>query len=455
MTRLAWASLRHRRSAIVSSLLSVFLVTAIVTGFASMLDTAFQSGAHGAHGADRTTLIIIAAVVGGWGAVIVASAVATPLRVATRQRATELALLRSVGASPAQVVRLIMRETWLVAGAAALLALPAGRGGGVLLLSMLRDTHQVSGDIGYRFGPAGPGIGLGLSLAAAMIATRWTARRAARRRVRDALFEAAVGGRRMSRGRFWAGLIAIGLGVQSSISAMTLVDGKNVYDVQMFAADGCIFAAIGFALLGPAILARAVSVLAPLVRRIAGVSGELSMAAVRQRVQQAATPLMPIIVVTSIATGTLYIGDYQLAAQVKNADDKSVATLNYVIVGMITLFAAVMLVNLLVATICDRRREFAQQRLAGATPRQLLGLVTAESGLLLAVGVPFGTVGGLLTVIPFSVKTTHRVIPNASIGIYLGVVVAVIALTIGASLTATRRSTRTDAITVLSGATRA
>jgi ABC-type sugar transport system ATPase subunit len=94
-------------------------------------------------------------------------------------------------------------------------------------------------------------------------------------------------------------------------------------------------------------------------------------------------------------------------------------------------------------------------KFAGATPRQLLGLVTAECGLLLAVGVPFGTVGGLLTVIPFSVKTTHRVIPNASIGIYLGVVVAVVALTIGASLTATRRGTRTDAITVLSGATRA
>jgi putative ABC transport system permease protein len=453
MTRLAWASLRHRRSAFVAGFLSVFLGTAIVTGFASMLDTAFQSGVHGTN---RTTLIIIAAVVGGWGAVIVASAVATTLAVATRQRATELALLRSVGASPAQVVRLIMREAWLVASTAALLALPAGCGGGALLLSMLQDTHQVSGDIAYRFGPAGLGIGVGLSLAAALIATWWTARRAATRRVRDALFEAAAGGRRMSRGRFWAGLIAVGLGVQSSISAMTLVDGKNVYDVQMYAADGCIFAAIGFALLGPVILARAVSVLAPLVRQIGGVSGELSMAAVRQRVQQAATPLMPIIVVTSIATGTLYMQAITNSLHtVKNADDKSVATLNYVIVGMITLFAAVMLVNLLVATIGDRRREFAQQRLVGAAPRQLLGLVTAESGLLLAVGVPFGTVGGLLTVVPFSIKTTHRVIPNASIGIYLGVVAAVIALTIGASLTATRRGTRTDAITVLRGAARA
>jgi putative ABC transport system permease protein len=164
---------------------------------------------------------------------------------------------------------------------------------------------------------------------------------------------------------------------------------------------------------------------------------------------------MPIIVLTSAATGTLYM--QAITNSLRSASgqgDKTVATVNYVIVGMVTLFAAVMLVNLLVAVIADRRREFAQLRLAGATRRQALGLVGAESGLLLSVGVLFGTISGLLTVIPFSLKTTHRLIPHAPIGIYLGVLAAVVALTLAASLLAARRATRLDPVTVLRGAAR-
>lgn len=447
MTGIALASLRHRRTAFAASFLSVFFGSVIVMAFASLLDTAGQSGVTAA---DREALLIVGSDVGGWGTVIVGCAVGATLAVTTRQRAAELALLRTAGASPGQVVALIMRETALVAAAAALLALPAGYGGGHLLLALLQHTGQVAPSYGFRFGAAALGIGLGVTLAAALTAAWLTARRAARRPVREALVEAAAGGRRMSRRRLWAGIVCVALGGDSAVLAMTVVDGKDVYGVQMLAAGACIWGGIGFALLGPVLLGGAVRLLAPVA---VGVSGELSVAAVRQRLQQAATPLMPIIVVTSAGTGTLYMqaitnGLHSASGQ----DDKIVATVNYVIVGVITLFAAVMLVNLLVAVIADRRREFAQQRLAGATRRQVLGLVGAEGGLVLSVGVLFGTIGGLLTVIPFSLKTTHRLIPHAPIGIYLGLLAGVVALTLAASLLAARRSTRLDPVTVLRGA---
>jgi len=449
VTGIALASLRHRRTAFAASFLSVFFGSVIVMAFASMLDTAGQPGVTAA---DRETLLIVASVVGGWGTVIVGSAVGTTLAVATRQRAAELALLRTAGASPGQVVALIMRETGLVAGAAALLALPLGYGGGQLLLALLQHSGQVARSYGFRFGAAALGIGLGVTLAASLTAAWLTARRAAGRPVREALAEAAAGGRRMSRRRLWAGIVCVALGGQGAVLAMTVVGGKDVYGVQMLAVEGCIWGGIGFALLGPALLGAAVTLLAPVA---VSVSAELSVAAVRQRLQQAATPLMPIIVLTSAATGTLYMqaitnGLHSASGQ----GDKTVATVNYVIVGVITLFAAVMLVNLLVAVITDRRREFAQQRLAGATRRQVLGLVGAESGLLLTVGVLFGTIGGLLTVIPFSLKTTRRLIPHASVGIYLGVLAGVVALTLAASLLAARRATRPDPVTVLRGAAR-
>jgi putative ABC transport system permease protein len=270
--------------------------------------------------------------------------------------------------------------------------------------------------------------------------------------VREALAEAAAGGRRMSRRRRCAGIICLALAGDSAVLALTVVSGKDVYDVQMLAVEACIWGGIGFALLGPLLLAGAVALVAPLA---AGVSGELAVAAVRQRLQQAATPLMPIIVITSVGTGTLYM--QAITNRLRSASlpgDKTVATVNYVVVGVITLFAAVMLVNLLVAVIIDRRREFAQQRLAGATRRQVLRLAAAEGGLLLSVGVLFGTIGGLLTVVPFSLATTRRLIPQAPIGIYLGVLAGVVALTLAVGLLATRRATRPDPVTVLRGVAR-
>jgi putative ABC transport system permease protein len=449
VTGIALASVRHRRAAFTASFLSVFLGSAIVMAFASMLDTAGQPGVPSA---DRTTLQVVATVVGGWGAVIIASAVGTTLAVATRQRAAELALLRTSGASPGQVVTLIMRETGLVAGTAAMVALPVGYGGGHLLLALLQHSGQVARSYGFRFGAAALGIGLGVTLAASLTAAWLTARRAAGRPVREALVEAAAGGRRMSRRRLWAGIACVAIGGQGAVLAMTVVGGKDVYGVQMFAAEGCIWGGIGFALLGPVLLGGAVTLLAPMT---AAASAELSVAGVRHRLQQAATPLMPIIVLTSAATGTLYM--QAITNSLRSASeqgDKTVATVNYVIVAVVTLFAAVMLVNLLVAVIADRRREFAQLRLAGATRRQTLGLVGAESSLLLSVGVLFGTIGGLLTVIPFSLKTTHRLIPHAPIGIYVGVLAGVVALTLAASLLAARRATSLGPVTVLRDAAR-
>ncbi|MER5443646.1 FtsX-like permease family protein [Streptomyces sp. NPDC002790] len=110
-TGLAIASVRHRRGGFVASFLSVFLGAAIVMAFAAMLDTA---GGPAVASGDRTVLTIMASAIGGWGAIIAAFAVGTTLSVAARQRAGGLALLRSVGATPGQVTRLIMGETALV-----------------------------------------------------------------------------------------------------------------------------------------------------------------------------------------------------------------------------------------------------------------------------------------------------------------------------------------------------
>ncbi|SEG53546.1 putative ABC transport system permease protein [Actinacidiphila yanglinensis] len=447
-TGLARASVRHRQGGCTAGFLSVFLGAAILMAFASMLDTA---GGPGVHGTDRTTLTIMAMVVGGWGAIVVASAVGTTLAVAARQRASELALLRSLGATPGQAVRLVVGEVALVGVAGVLAAIPFGYGGGCTLLRILQDTGQVHHGVGYRFGAAALAVGAGGCLLAALTAAWVTARRGARRRVRDAQLAAATGGRRISRFRLVAGVLLVLAGANCAVLTATVMDGGKL-QTQSVAGEGAILSSIGFALLAPVLLRASTAVLGPVLRAL-GAPGELGVLGVRRRFQRAATPMMPIVVCTAISAGTLSMqATWNSAHPVMNADDKGTATLNYVVVGMIAVFAAVMLVNLVVAETTARRREFAQLRLTGATPRQVLRLVTAETVLTLVTGLLFGLLASLMSIVPYSLAVTDKALPDASFAICPAVVAGVAVLTLAAGLGAARRSTRAPAVGVLRGA---
>jgi putative ABC transport system permease protein len=443
MTRLAWASVRHRGAGFVASFVALFLGAAILMAFASMLDTASASGVAAD---DKTVLTIMASVVGGWGAIIVASAIVTTLSITARQRARELALLRSVGATPGQVVRLIMAEVTLVGLAAVALAVPAGWVGGYVLLRMFRDTGQVDPSIRYRFGVAALGAGVIGCLLVALLATWLTARRTARRRVQDALLDAAAGGRRMSRLRLIAGLVFVAGGVNCAVLTAKVMDGAKL-QTQSVAAEGAILSALGLALLAPVILRAVLAVAAPLLR---GSTAQLAVTGIRQRVQQAATPIMPIIVCTAIATGTLYMqSTWNSAHHASSADDKNTETLNYVVVGMIAVFAAVMLINLLVSDLTNRRREFAELRLIGSTPGQVARLVGIESVVLLVVGELFGSLAALLTVMPYSMAVNDTMLPDTSIAAYGAVVAGVVLITLVSGVSAVRRVSRVPAIDVI------
>lgn len=440
---LALASVQHRRGGFFASFLALFLGASVVMAFASMLDTA---GGPGVTATDRSTLTIMASVVGGWGAIIVASAIATTLSVAARQRATELALLRSVGATPAQVVRLLLGEVLLVAVGAVVLAMPVGFGAGAALVHLFRETGQIGNTVQYRFAGAALGIGVGETLVAALLASWLTARRSARRQVRDALLTAATGVRRMSRTRWVAGLVLLLAGVSCAVVTATVLDGARL-ESQSVAAEGAILSSLGCALLAPAILTVAAVVLGPALRLLGGQPGQVGLLGVRQRTQQAATPMMPIIVCTAISVGTLYLQSiWSSGHQGSSTDDKSTETLNYVVVAMIAVFAAVMLVNLLVADLTGRQRELGQLRLLGATAGQVQRLVGTESVLVLLVGLLFGSLAGLLTVVPYSIAVSGSAVPGTSIVLYLSVVAIVVLLTIGSTLTAVHRVTRMPAI---------
>ncbi|MFC0623862.1 FtsX-like permease family protein [Kribbella deserti] len=447
MIGLALRSLRYRASAFAASFLAMWLGAIILMTFASMLDTA---AGPGVDEVSKQALSLMATIVGGWGMLIVVFAVTSTLTLSVRQRGREMALLKSIGATPGQVGSMIVVEAGLVALVAAALAIPFAAVGGALLLSVLKDTGQVATGIGYGFGSIAIQMGLGITFVAAVAAALLTARRVTRMRARDALADASMETSGMGRVRLIAAWVFLGAGLSCGVVTATVFNGKGI-DAMAVGGQAAILSSIGLALFAPVLLRSVTAVLAAPLRG-AGAAGYLTVINVRRRTQQMAGALVPIILFTGIATGTLYMQGIENSAMpsagtsTTAADAKAIETLNFVVVGMIALFAAIMLINTLIAATTYRRQEFGQQRLIGSTPGQVLRMVGFEGAALAITGVLFGSLAAVVAIVPYSLARTGTVFPEMGLALYLGIAGTALALTMAASLTTARRTLTTPAV---------
>ncbi|WP_127502661.1 FtsX-like permease family protein [Actinoplanes solisilvae] len=422
MIAVALRNLRHRPGGFIATFLSAFLGAVLLMAFASLIDTA-----SGVDAASNESLITTAGVGGGWCLVIVAFAVTSTLTLAVRRREEQIALLRRVGATGQQLRRMIVGEAVAVALIASAAAVPVGFVLGRLLVSLMKDTGQVAAAVDAAFGPIALGVGFGVTLLGSLVAGIATARRTA----------APVGTKRARPllRRIGAGLFLL-TGANCAVLTATVMDGKGI-DAMQTAGQAGIWASIGLALLAPELLRLVTAVLGPAVR-LFGAAGELAL-----RPQPSA--VMPVLLFTGIATGTVYmqgIEDRASSGEVQAAYARDIQTLNYVVVGMIALFVAIMLVNMLIAATTHRRREFAQQRLAGATRGQVIAMVALEGALVTVTGVLGGAVASLFTVLPFGSARAGQVWPDASPLAFAVVAAIAVALTGSALVQTTRRALR-------------
>ncbi|MFC0533380.1 ABC transporter permease [Phytohabitans kaempferiae] len=443
MFRLALSSLRFRASGFVASFINVFLGATLLMAFAAMYDT---GNAPGVPDGDREGLTNMTYVVGGWGILIAAFGVAVTMNLSVRQRATEIALLKSAGATPAQIGLLIIGETAVVTAVASVLAIPAGYLAGRGLLSLLASADRVGAGIDYRFGAAALGLGIGNTFVAAAIATFVTARRAAGLSTKDALTSASTDSRKLGKGRLIAGALFLLSGTNCAVLTATLLADEG-FVTEAVAGQACISTSIGFAFLGPLLMRLMAPVLGPVVRAVSGSSGYLAGVNIRQRASQSAGVLMPIILFVGVVAGSLYLQSVQNnASVVQSADEKGVETLNLVIVGMIAVFAAVVLINVTLATTMYRGREFGQQRLIGATPPQVMRMLGFETVVTVVTGLVFGTVAALAGVIPYSIALTGDAVPDIGPGVYLVVIAVLMVVALAANLGSGWRAIRRPAL---------
>lgn len=100
------------------------------------------------------------------------------------------------------------------------------------------------------------------------------------------------------------------------------------------------------------------------------------------------------------------------------------AWISYLLALLAIAYAAIAAVNTLAVAVLSRRREFAVQRLAGATRRQVLRMLLVEGAIVAVAGIVLGTVIAAFTVLPTAIAV-GSVLPSGPVWVFLAVVAAI------------------------------
>ena len=437
ITGLAWRSLRRRPAAATATFLAVLLGTVLIGSFATLTETSFATS-----GDDAGTLVIFGAVVGGWGAAIVLFSVASTVGITATQRASEIGLIRTIGATPRQARRLINREVAAIAVVAAAfgggIALVTGR----LLFSVIRSGGLVSDSVEYDGGPASVGVAALVVLVVSAIASRVAARRATSG---PAGVLARSGASERGRMRWWRvaiGLALVGYGIAMAVITVTVTaHDDDPYAAMSTSGSSSILVGVGLAVLAPVLLRWCAAPFRLLTGR--GASGHLASYNTARRAHLLSGVLAPVIVLTAAAIGTLMLVSIDTRSLPEGTPDSdTINLLNNVVVGMISLFAAIMVINAFVAVIAHRRAELERLHRLGATPGQVGSSVVAEAAIVAAVGVVLGALASTASFVPFAIARDEGVVPDGALWLPPTIAVAVVALTLASARFAVRPTVR-------------
>ncbi|GAA0448872.1 hypothetical protein Ade02nite_57710 [Paractinoplanes deccanensis] len=305
-------------------------------------------------------------------------------------QARDIALTRTVGATPGRVRRAIAAQAVLVALPATAFGIPLGLLAGQAWLHGLAGSGVVPAGVAFRVHggtvPIAYAVTVGTSLLGAMAA----AIRPSRLRPAVALTEAAVPRRGTGRVRTPLGLLLVAGGVALAVVISDL-DAATADQAGLFV---MLAMCVGTGLLGPVLLRAAA-----LVARRLGPIGTLAADSVTAHARSLSGALVPLTLAVAFAAFTIVRGT-TVAHVTGVATPSADRWLEYSGTGAYTAFAAIAAVNTLLTVMHARRRDLAVMRLAGGTRGRTLAVVVCEALIVTSTALAAGAVVAATTLLP-------------------------------------------------------
>ena len=508
--------------------------------------------------AARMKLILIASIFGGMALIVMAILVASIISLAVEQRHRELALLRTIGATPRQVRRLVVGQTARPALLAAGFGALAGPALARSLFERFQDGGVVPSVLALWQGVLPIVVGALAALLVVRVAAGLAARRAGRVTLVEGLGEVEAPGR---IGRVRLGLALFMVAGAVSCGAITMF--MPPANASATGGGTALAGALACALVAPLLVDGITKRLSGLAARLAGVPGALAVLDLRARAHRTGALVIPVVLVASVALANVYqlttqsdamrsafggqledgatatrgagwieqpvdpshkidpwpllgadpsdlavkasagsldrlrgdtvalpedlgvqVGDrigmvlgdgarvrLEVVALLEGSsrfgsivvprallDGRSAPAADFddglqvdtwitlAVVGVIVAYAAMSLVNALVASLSGRRRELALLRLAGATRRQIRSLLEAEALLIAAVGAIAGTAVAIAGLIPLSIATAGSPLPSGPLWVFAAVLAGIAALVLLPTLVVSRTTLRNQKV---------
>ncbi|MFI2238028.1 FtsX-like permease family protein [Streptomyces chrestomyceticus] len=442
MLRLAFGSLRARPSSFAGLAMALLLGVAVITLFGSLIATAIGGG-----GGSRLGMIG-----GAFGEIAMLMAlfvVANTLAFSVRQQARDLALLRTSGATPKQVKRLIRCQVLLVTLFVSPPAWLLGSWGARWFLAELVARGIAPADAAVTWSPWPLLIGTAATLLVGVGATKIAARRAVRGRPTAAIAQTTEQGR-LGWLRGIAGLLV----AAGAVPVVVFTSRQPADKSAQVALLGSLLLVIAAGLLGP-LLARLAMVLLGLPFRLTGArhrgdaGGALAADNLRGHAHRLSSAVVPIALLVGLSTTFAAVAGGLEQAAPPDAYAQSDIWLRGVELAMLAGFGAVATVNTLASLTAARRREYALLTLTGATRRQLMRMLGTEAVLTALAGVLLGILVAAPMSMAFAVAATGSPLLTVSFQTYGPLVLGTVALTVLTILFTGARATSEPAVSAV------
>ncbi|MER5985806.1 FtsX-like permease family protein [Streptomyces sp. NPDC001787] len=453
MASIALGQMRRRPAAFAGPAVALFLAIATVTLFGSLFAADVTTPASVREATAGPGLMVIAGAFGEIAVLVAFFVVVNALGFAVRQQHRELALLRTIAASPRQARRLVrfqvLTTTLLMAAPGWLVGVAAAR----RLLAELQRLGLAAPGVRVPVTPVPMLVALAAALAVGLAASAVAARRISRIAPAAALTASST-----EHGRTGAPRLLAGIGVLVGGVLLLRLAATRPAEQSDKAGQAALLASlvllIAVALTGPFTARLLAAALGAPVRALVPGAGWLADANLRGYARRMSSAVVPVALLVGLS-GTMLIMT-STAEHVANPAATSVTSatdvwLRQAELALLACFAAVSTLNTLVAVTAERRREFALLRLVGATRPQLMRMLTVEAALTTAVGVLLGAAVAGAASAAFSTAVTGSPVPSVPVAACWFIVAGAALLTVPGILATGLRAVNGPAAELVGG----